>query len=147
MLQQIKKLQITLRRQPLDSRPAVGRTLAFIDHLAGSRVHGKQYRLLLCDFLQYVEELTQSFGIIDIGRTVQRNQQAICGDCDSLGWTAQRQGPSQGVNHHIADKVYFCIRNTFAAQIVIGIDRGSEQAIRQLIGDDAVEFLRHGAIP
>ena len=52
----------------------------------------------------------------------------------------------QGVNHHVADKKYLFWRDALSLEILVGAARGGEQKIRECVGDDAVDLLRHPAV-
>jgi hypothetical protein len=52
----------------------------------------------------------------------------------------------QRVDHHIADEVDPLPGDPFRLQVLIGGPLGGEEKIRELIGEDAVDLFRHGAV-
>ena len=53
----------------------------------------------------------------------------------------------QRVNHDIAGEMDFFRRHAFGAQIVDSALFGDEEQIGNAIGDEPVDFFRHGAVP
>src|SRR5258706_9802164 len=58
-----------------------------------------------------------------------------------------RQQANERVNHHVAHTMNLLRRDAFAAQIFVGVGRRREQQIRELVGYEAVDLLRHSSIP
>ena len=58
----------------------------------------------------------------------------------------RRQVVHQGVNHDVADQVDLGRRDPFAAEVFVGVRRGGQQEIGDGVGDEAVDFLGHGAV-
>src|SRR5208282_441512 len=50
------------------------------------------------------------------------------------------------VNHDVADTEDLLWRDSLALKVDVSVFRGRIQHIRQLIGDQAVDFLRHAAV-
>ncbi len=59
------------------------------------------------------------------------------------GIRAQAHELSDCVDHHVADEVDSLPCHTFAEEVLLRFGRGSQQEVGELIGDKAVEFLRH----
>src|SRR5215470_6876196 len=75
-----------------------------------------------------------------------------CYQCVAIGeailWqpARNRQEPDEGVDHNIADAVNLFRRNSFSLKIDVTIFGRSKEQVRELVGEKAVDFLRHGAI-
>ena len=90
--------------------------------------------------------------VIDIARTMQRDHGVV-------GWEVEaarqrfkphaslREKLEQGVDHDVADEVDPLTLDPLGDQVLVGIWARSEQPLRQSIGEDAVDLLRHRPIP
>ena len=56
------------------------------------------------------------------------------------------QEVTQRIDHDVADKVDASARTPFLEQVLDGVLFGNEEKVGDSIGEDAVDFLRHGAI-
>jgi hypothetical protein len=153
--EQAEHFQITLRRQQDDAR--TGQELAkaeAIDVGARAGMQGKDQRQLLGNLAQHAQQGRQLLGPVDIRRAVQRhhaitpriveNRRIDTGHLQRLrrgmGELAIRQ---QGIDHHVADKTHAFLGDPFARQVGLGAALGGIQAVGDLVGEDAVDLLRH----
>ena len=89
-------------------------------------------------------------GIVHVGRPMEGGQRVLPRAQAELAQYGQslrrRQHPGQAVHHDVAHKVDLLRSDAFAPQIVVGVARGREQQVGDLVGEQAVDFLRHGAV-
>src|SRR5271166_6567596 len=52
----------------------------------------------------------------------------------------------EGVDHDVADEVNLFAIDAFAEEILVTVGRWREEQIGELVGEQAVDFFRHGAV-
>ncbi len=77
---------------------------------------------------------------------MQRDQGVACGQRLNTGELGLWQQANQGIDHDITDVMNRVRRNPFAQQIGIPIRRWGKQQLRRLVGQQAIDLLRHGAV-
>ena len=113
---------------------------------------GEDHRQGFADAVEGFQQRLQLGGIIHIGGAVQGRQGEVrrdrmpgSGQGHGSRHRAGQIGP-QRIDHHITDEMDLGGVNAFAGQIGGGVPFGGEQDVRYLIGQDAVDFLGHGAV-
>src|ERR1700720_3714798 len=101
---------------------------------------------ILADLKQRLENALQNYAVVDIGRTVQGDQCIALGKPVSVLTLRRGQKPHERINHNVADAEDSFGRNSFFLKINVSVLGRRKEHISQLIGDQPVDFLRHGAI-
>src|SRR5579872_1956968 len=57
-----------------------------------------------------------------------------------------RKKAQESVDHHVAHEVNLRMVDAFAEQILVAVRGRSEEQVRKLIGDEAIDLLGHGAV-
>ena len=101
---------------------------------------------ILADLKQRLENALQNYAVVDIGRTMQGDQCIALGKPVSVLTLRRGQKPHERINHNVADAEDSFGGNSFFLKINVSVLGRRKEHISKLIGDQPVDFLRHGAI-
>ena len=120
------------------------------DAFSGARVRGKYDGKILADLKQGLENALQNRGVVDIGRTMQGDQRIALGLRMTKAVVALALGGGQelhqGIDHHVADAENLFGGDTLVPKIRVRVLGRRKQQVGELIGQQPVDFLRHGAV-
>src|ERR1700687_422743 len=114
--------------------------------LPSSGMNWEDHGNLLTYFSQSFEYLLQDREIIDVRRTMERDQNITV---RQIGWYAVLsflQKADQRVDHHVAHQMNSLFCDALTDKILISVRGWSEKHIGNLIGQKAINFFRHGAV-
>ena len=106
----------------------------------------KNHRQIPVHFEQRLQDPLQRRTIVDVGRTVQRDQGIALGQIISARLLRQRQQAHQRIDHDVADAEDLLRRNSLSPKILVPVLGRREQQVGKLIGHQAVDLLGHGSI-
>ena len=113
-------------------------------------MHRKDHRQITLEALDSRQEATQSRGIVDVARAVQRQDREASrpkgeGFEDRRGQGALTES-KQRVDHHVADIVDTLGAHAFPDQVVVRRRLGREAVVGDGVREDTVDLLRHRAV-
>src|SRR5258708_24674251 len=154
MFHETKKIKISLRLDYSDPDGMIVRKERLQSQFANlflrPGMRRKNNSVRAREIFQSFEDFREAFPLIYVGSTMQ-GQQRILAAFQSQPLRYRRQFCprfifAQRVNHCVADEVNPACRNTFGTQIPYPTLLGYKEQVRNLIGEDAIDFLRHRAI-
>nr|GEU28557.1 hypothetical protein [Tanacetum cinerariifolium] len=132
------------------------RQLVLADHGARARVQRKQDRQFRTEPDDGFQQAAQALGIVHIGRPVQREQRirrAVRHEAGQVGGAQHlrhggrgRQLAQQRIDHHVAHEMDAAGRNALAQQVAGAAGLAGKQQLGHLVGEHAVDFLRHRTV-
>lgn len=120
------------------------------EHLAGARMHREDDRNAGGEFAEQFHDRVQVFRSVDVRRAMERDVDEVFlfefvpgedGAGTGLGKIFDKR-----IDHDIADKLDLGGGNTFAEEVFIAVGRRGEKQVGETIGDQAIDFLGHGAV-
>ena len=113
-------------------------------------MNGKNHRQAFPNFFQCFKDSAESFHVINIWWTVQRQDRVLL-VCQSLpffdGWlTCKGKILQHWIDHNVADKADALGGDSLAKQISVCVFWRCEQKIRNLICQQPIDFFWHCAI-
>ena len=113
-------------------------------------MHGKEHGDAVREPGQRLEELPQHGGVIHVRRPMQRHHRVgTPAHVEARGRVDRqrlRQGPTQRVDHHVADEVHAVGGDALRLEVLGRVPGRQEQQIRQPVRDHPVDFLGHGPV-
>jgi hypothetical protein len=120
-----------------------------VDPGPGARVDREQQGQLAGHAGERGQHRPQSLRMVNEGRAVQGDQPVLGGRVQALqhvGGERLVQVGQQRVHHHVADPEHPPGLDALGGQVVVGVRRRGEQPVRQRVGEDAVDLLRHAPV-
>jgi hypothetical protein len=116
------------------------------DAFSGARVRGKYDGKILADLKQRLENTPHNYAVVDIGRAMQGDHCIALGKAVMVLTLRRRQKLYERIDYHVADAEDLLGRNSLFLKIDVSVLARGKQQICELIGNQPVDFLRHGAV-
>ena len=109
-------------------------------------MYGKDDGNTFADHQERIQDVAKPLRFIDIAGAMKRDQRIAGRESVARQIHRLRKQLDQAIDHHVSDQMNFLCGNAFTKQVCVAVFRWSEQNIGQLIGDDTIDFFRHGTV-
>jgi hypothetical protein len=113
-------------------------------------VHGEDDRNLGLDACDRGQENRQRSLVVHVARPVQGQGDVLPGReteaAEDVRLAGQLPVAEQGVDHHVAHEVHLARRDALAGQVLVAGWLRGEEEVRDRVGQDAIDLLRHAPI-
>ena len=108
-------------------------------------MHREQNRRVIAQLGEGSEHLVEPGQVVHVRRPMQGHENVARREI-YFRKPGVRQHADQRVDHDVADQVNAAGGNAFARKVPVSVFGGSEQQIGDLIGEHAIDLLRHAAV-